>query len=48
MRDAGFEIIFAGVLQAPETIAATAALEEDVDIVGVSMHNGAHFTPVPE
>jgi methylmalonyl-CoA mutase cobalamin-binding domain/chain len=46
LRDAGFEIIFAGLRQTPEMIAA-ATLEEDVDVVGVSMHNGAHLTLAP-
>ena len=46
LRDAGFEVIFAGLRQTPEMIAA-AATEEDVDVVGVSMHNGAHLTLVP-
>jgi methylmalonyl-CoA mutase, C-terminal domain len=46
LRDAGFEIVFAGLRQTPEMIAAT-ALQEDVDVVGVSMHNGAHLTLAP-
>ena len=46
MRDAGFEMIFAGLRQTPEMIAA-AGTEEDVDVVGVSMHNGAHLTLAP-
>jgi methylmalonyl-CoA mutase, C-terminal domain len=43
LRDHGFEVVFAGLRQTPETIAA-AVVEEDVDVVGVSMHNGAHLT----
>jgi methylmalonyl-CoA mutase, C-terminal domain len=46
LRDAGFEVIYAGLRQTPEMIAA-AANEEDVDVVGVSMHNGAHLTLAP-
>jgi len=46
LRDAGFEVIFAGLRQTPEMIAA-AATQEDVDVVGVSMHNGAHLTLAP-
>ena len=40
LRDAGFEVIYAGLRQTPENIAAT-ALQEDVDAIGLSMHNGA-------
>jgi methylmalonyl-CoA mutase cobalamin-binding domain/chain len=46
LRDAGFEVIFAGLRQTPESLAA-AAVQEDVDVVGVSMHNGAHLTLAP-
>ena len=46
LRDAGFEVIYAGLRQTPEMLAATAA-QEDVDVVGVSMHNGAHLTLAP-
>lgn len=46
LRDAGFEVIYAGLRQSPETIASVAA-QEDVDVVGVSMHNGAHLTLAP-
>lgn len=46
LRDTGFEVIYAGLRQTPEMIAAAAA-EEDVDVVGVSMHNGAHLTLAP-
>ena len=41
LRDAGFEVVYAGLRQSPDTITAT-TVEEDVDLVGVSMHNGAH------
>lgn len=46
LRDAGMEVIYAGLRQTPETVAA-AALQEDVDVVGISMHNGAHLTIGP-
>jgi methylmalonyl-CoA mutase, C-terminal domain len=46
LRDAGMEVVYAGLRQTPETIAA-AALQEDVDVVGLSMHNGAHLTLAP-
>lgn len=46
LRDAGMEVVYAGLRQTPEAIAATAA-QEDVDAVGVSMHNGAHLTLAP-
>ena len=46
LRDAGMEVIYAGLRQTPETVAAT-ALQEDVDVVGISMHNGAHLTIAP-
>lgn len=46
LRDAGFEVVFAGLRQTPEMITAS-VVEEDVDVVGVSMHNGAHLTLAP-
>ena len=46
LRDGGFEVIYAGLRQTPEMIAA-ATLQEDVGVVGVSMHNGAHLTLAP-
>jgi methylmalonyl-CoA mutase cobalamin-binding domain/chain len=46
LRDAGFEVIYAGLRQTPAMIASAAA-QEDVDVVGVSMHNGAHLTLAP-
>jgi methylmalonyl-CoA mutase C-terminal domain/subunit len=46
LRDAGCEVIYAGLRQSPETIAAMTA-QEDIDVVGVSMHNGAHLTLAP-
>ena len=46
LRDAGFEVIYTGLHQTPEQIAET-ALQEDVDIVGLSILSGAHMTLVP-
>jgi methylmalonyl-CoA mutase, C-terminal domain len=46
LRDAGMEVIYAGIRQTPEDIAAI-ALQEDIDVVGLSMHNGAHLTLTP-
>jgi methylmalonyl-CoA mutase cobalamin-binding domain/chain len=46
LRDAGMEVIYAGLRQTPESVAAT-ALQEDVDVIGISMHNGAHLTIAP-
>jgi len=46
LRDAGCEVIYAGLRQSTDTITAI-TIEEDVDIVGVSMHNGAHLTLAP-
>ncbi|MFM7081338.1 MAG: cobalamin B12-binding domain-containing protein [Actinomycetota bacterium] len=46
LRDAGCEVIYTGLFQTPESVAA-AALDEDVDVVGLSMHSGAHLTLAP-
>src|SRR5688572_11735593 len=46
LRDAGFEVIYTGLFQTPDTIAA-AAVDEDVDVVGLSMLSGAHLTLAP-
>jgi methylmalonyl-CoA mutase C-terminal domain/subunit len=46
LRDAGMEVIYGGLRQTPDGIAA-AALEENVDVIGLSMHNGAHLTLTP-
>jgi len=46
LRDAGMEVIYSGLRQTPEQIAA-AALQEDVDAVGVSILSGAHNTILP-
>ncbi len=46
LRDAGFEVVYTGLHQTPEMIAAT-ALQEDVDGVGLSIMSGAHMTHFP-
>jgi len=46
LRDAGFEVIYTGLHQTPEMIAA-AAIQEDVDAVGLSIMSGAHMTLFP-
>ena len=46
LRDAGMEVIYTGLFQTPETV-ATAAVDEDVDVVGLSMLSGAHMTLAP-
>ncbi|MEW5735507.1 MAG: cobalamin B12-binding domain-containing protein [Thermodesulfobacteriota bacterium] len=43
LRDAGFEVIYTGLRQTPDQIAA-AAVQEDVDVVGLSILSGAHLT----
>jgi methylmalonyl-CoA mutase C-terminal domain/subunit len=45
-RDAGFEVIYSGLRQTPEQI-VNAAIQEDVDAVGVSILSGAHMTLFP-
>ncbi len=46
LRDAGMEVIYTGLRQTPEMI-VKAAMEEDVDVVGLSLHSGAHMTLFP-
>jgi methylmalonyl-CoA mutase, C-terminal domain len=46
LRDAGMEVIYTGLRQTPEMI-AEAALQEDVDVVGLSILSGAHMTLIP-
>jgi len=46
LRDAGMEVVYTGLRQTPEMIAA-AALQEDVDAVGISILSGAHNTLCP-
>jgi methylmalonyl-CoA mutase, C-terminal domain len=46
LRDEGFEVVYTGLRQTPEMI-ASAALQEDADVVGLSILSGAHMTLVP-
>lgn len=46
LRDAGFEVIYTGLRQTPEQIVNT-ALQEDVDVIGLSILSGAHNVLVP-
>jgi len=46
LRDAGFEVVYTGLHQTPEMVAA-AAIQEDVDAVGLSIMSGAHNTLFP-
>ncbi len=46
LRDAGMEVIYTGLHQTPEMIVQT-ALQVDVDVVGLSIHSGAHMTLFP-
>jgi len=46
LRDAGFEVIYTGLRQTPEQV-VTAAVQEDVDAVGLSILSGAHMTLFP-
>jgi len=46
LRDAGMEVIYTGIRQTPEMI-VEAALQEDVDVVGLSILSGAHMTLCP-
>lgn len=47
LRDAGMEVIYTGLRQTPEQI-VNAAIEEDVDVLGISILSGAHNTLVPK
>ncbi len=47
LRDEGFEVVYTGLRQTPEMV-ATAALQEDVDVVGLSILSGAHMTLLPK
>jgi methylmalonyl-CoA mutase C-terminal domain/subunit len=47
LRDAGFEVIYTGLHQTPEMI-ATAAIQEDVDAIGLSILSGAHNVLLPK
>ena len=46
LRDAGMEVIYTGLHQTPEMV-ATAAIQEDVDVIGLSILSGAHMTLFP-
>ncbi len=46
LRDAGMEVIYTGIQQTPQMI-AEAALQEDVDVIGLSILSGAHMTLLP-
>jgi methylmalonyl-CoA mutase C-terminal domain/subunit len=46
LRDGGFEVVYTGLHQTPEQI-VEAALQEDVQIIGLSIHSGAHMTLFP-
>ena len=47
LRDAGMEVIYTGLRQTPDMI-VEAALQEDVDVIGISMLSGAHMTLFPK
>ena len=47
LRDSGFEVIYTGLHRTPQEV-AMAAVDEDVDVVGISLHSGAHLTLVPK
>ncbi len=46
LRDAGMEVIYTGLRQTPEMV-VNAALQEDVDVIGISILSGAHMTVFP-
>jgi len=47
LRDAGMEVIYTGLRQTPEMV-VTAAMQEDVDAIGISILSGAHMTVFPK
>jgi methylmalonyl-CoA mutase C-terminal domain/subunit len=47
LRDAGMEVVYTGLRQTPEAV-VEAALQEDVDVIGVSILSGAHMTVFPK
>jgi methylmalonyl-CoA mutase C-terminal domain/subunit len=47
LRDAGIEVVYTGLHRSPEEVVAM-AIEEDVDVIGVSLLSGAHMTLFPE
>ena len=46
LRDAGYEVIYTGLRQTPEMV-VDAALQEDAEVIGLSLHSGAHMTLIP-
>jgi methylmalonyl-CoA mutase C-terminal domain/subunit len=46
LRDAGFEVIYTGLRQTPAMV-VDAALQEDAQVIGLSLHSGAHMTLLP-
>jgi methylmalonyl-CoA mutase C-terminal domain/subunit len=46
LRDAGMEVVYLGLRQSPEAVAG-AVVQEDADVVGLSMHNASHLTLAP-
>jgi len=46
LRDAGYEVIYTGLRQTPEMV-VDAALQEDAQVIGLSLHSGAHMTLIP-
>jgi methylmalonyl-CoA mutase, C-terminal domain len=46
LRDAGYEVIYTGLRQTPEMV-VEAALQEDAEVIGLSLHSGAHMTLFP-
>lgn len=46
LRDAGMEVVYTGLRQTPQMVVST-AIDEDVDVIGLSMHSGAHMTLAP-
>jgi methylmalonyl-CoA mutase, C-terminal domain len=46
LRDAGMEVVYLGLRQSPEAVAG-AVVQEDADVVGLSMHNASHMTLAP-
>ena len=46
LRDAGMEVVYTGLHRTPEQI-VSAAVQEDVDVIGISLLSGAHFTLIP-
>lgn len=46
LRDAGYEVIYTGLRQTPEMV-VSAALQEDAQVIGLSLHSGAHMTLFP-